>query len=123
MNNPREFDKVYTTTFYNTNKGIYKNQKNFFTGYTFLNNIKVKAISIQTITVQYVYSFLTLVDRNNNTVIYNGPFCDLQLDIIQPKSKLRLFNLDGANLLNSYWISTNTLGGSNDPLFSISFYS
>jgi hypothetical protein len=123
MNNPREFDKVYTTRFNNTNKGVYKNQKNYFSGYPFLNSIKVKGISIQTLNIQYVYTFLTLVDKNNNTVLYNMPFGELLLDIIQPKSKLRLFNLDGVNLLNSYWISTTNLGGSSDPLFTISFYS
>jgi hypothetical protein len=108
MNNTREFDKVYTALIYSQNRqNVRTNVQYYFEGYPFLRNIKVKAISITDINAAIVNdSFITISDSKKNTVLYNLPTSDLVLSNQYPKAKLRLYNIDGVNLLNSYWIFT-----------------
>lgn len=110
MNNPREFDKVYTANiFSNSRQTVSVNTQNYFNGYPFLRNIKVKAISITDIAASIANdSYISISDSKNNIVLFNVPTSDLDLSNQYPKAKLRLFNIDGINLLNSYWIYTGT---------------
>jgi hypothetical protein len=108
--NPREFDKVYTAEIYsNSRQTISTNVQNYFNGYPFLRGIKVKAISITNLTTSLVnYSFITISDVKKNIVVYNTPTSDLILSNYYPNGKLRLYNIDGVDLLNSYWTFTGT---------------
>lgn len=108
MNNPREFDKVYTALIYSQNRqNVRTNVQYYFEGYPFLRNIKVKAISITDINAAIVNdSFITISDSKKNTVLFNLPTSDLALSNQYPTAKLRLYNIDGVDLLNSYWIFT-----------------
>jgi hypothetical protein len=108
--NPREFDKVYTALIWSENRQNVKiNVPYYFNGYPFLRNIKVKAISITDILPSVAYdSLITISDSKKNTVLYNMPTSDLDLTNNYPKGKLRLFNIDGVDLLNSYWLYCGT---------------
>jgi len=110
MNNTREFDKVYTALIYSQNRqNVRTNVNYYFEGYPFLRNIKVKAISITDINAAIVNeSFITISDSKKNTVLFNMPTSDIVLSNQYPKAKLRLFNIDGVDLLNSYWNFTGT---------------
>ena len=72
MNNPREFDKVYTALIYSQNRqNVRTNVQYYFEGYPFLRNIKVKAISITDINAAIVNdSFITISDSKKNTVLF-----------------------------------------------------
>ena len=108
MNNPREFDKVYTALIYSQNRqNVRTNVNYYFEGYPFLRNIKVKAISISDINTAIINaSFITISDSKKNTVLFNMPTSDLVQSNQYPKAKLRLFNIDGVDLLDSYWSFT-----------------
>ena len=108
MSNSREFDKVYTALIYSQSRqNVRTNVQYYFDGYPFLKNIKVKAISISDINAAIINdSFITISDNKKNTVLFNLPTSDLDLSNQYPKAKLRLFNIDGVDLLNSYWIFT-----------------
>lgn len=108
IQNQREFNYVYTARIYYTNQqNVNPNVKNYFTGYPFLRDIKVKAISISNISVTIdLQSYISISDRKNNYSLFNYPTSDLQTNY--NRGKLRLFNIDGIDLLNSYWIYTGT---------------
>jgi hypothetical protein len=110
MNNTREFDKVYTASIYSQQRqNVRTNVNYYFEGYPFLRNIKVKAISISDINAAIVLnSFITISDSKKNTVLFDMPTSDLDLSTQYPKAKLRLFNIDGVDLLNSYWTFSGT---------------
>ena len=110
MSNCREFDKVYTANIYsNDRQQVSTNQQNYFTGYPFLRDIKVKAISITDINFSITNeSFITISDSKKNIRLYNLPTSDLILSNSYPSGKLRLYNIDGVDLLNSYWLFTGT---------------
>lgn len=125
--NQREFDKVYTITYTTPSNGIIvPNKKNYFSGYPFLRYIKPKAISINNLpSIIKYWSYLSINDKKENTVIFNYPFNDLYQTDNYPFAKLRLFNIDGVDLLNSYWLYTGnpiTYTSGNLPLFTLSFY-
>jgi hypothetical protein len=122
MNKPREFDKIYSINYIDNRQGNYvQNNNYYFDGYPFLRNIKVKAISIRSYIDPKVL-FLTLSDRNKNIKIYNFPFNDLIIPVSANNSKLRLFNLDGVDLLNSYWSVTTVPLIIPEKMFTINFY-
>lgn len=110
MNNQREFDKVYTANIYsNGRQTVNTNVQYYFNGYPFLRNIKVKAISITDLNSNLVNeSFITISDSKKNIRLYNVPTSDLILANDYPEAKLRLYNIDGIDLLNSYWIFNGT---------------
>jgi hypothetical protein len=127
MNNPREFDKVYTIRY--TIPAQYTvtiNKKNYFDGYPFIRNIKAKAISITNANTDLLNGgYISISDIKKNIVLFNVPMQDLYLADDYPKAKLRLVNIDGIDLLNSYWTYTGTTPFSvvaATNLFNLSFY-
>jgi hypothetical protein len=126
MNNPREFDKVYTALIWSQSRqNVRTNVQYYFDGYPFLRNIKVKAISISDInTAIQLNSFISICDSKKNTVLYNVPTSDLDLSNQYPKAKLNLYNIDGVDLLNSYWIFTGSSFSWVTPtvIMKINFY-
>lgn len=126
MNNPREFDKVYTALIYSQQRQtVQTNVRYYFDGYPFLRDIKVKAISVSDINPSIQNeSFLSISDTKNNTVLYNYPTADLDLSNEYPTAKLRLFSVNGIDLLNSYWIFTGTSFSWTSPtvIMKINFY-
>jgi hypothetical protein len=127
MNNPREFDKVFTVRY--TIPAQYTvtiNKKNYFDGYPFIRDIKPKAISITNSNNNLLTGgYITISDKKKNLVLFNVPLSDLYLENDYPKAKLRLVNIDGIDLLNSYWIYTGTSPFSVvavTNLFNLSFY-
>ena len=124
----REFDKVYTVNYILAAQGsVATNVKNYFTGFPFLRDIKPKAISVNNIlnTAISDSSYLTVSNTNGNNVLFNYPLSDLYLNDDYPSAKLRLFNIDGIDLLNTYWIYTGNVPFSviaQSTLFTISFY-
>lgn len=110
MANSREFDKVYTALIYSQSQQTVKtNVKYYFDGYPFLRDIKVKAISISDINPAIqLDSFISISDSKKNMVLFNMPTSDLDLSTQYPSAKLRLFNIDGVDLLNSYWLFSGT---------------
>lgn len=111
--NPRIFDKVYTANIYsNDRQTVNTNVQNYFNGYPFLRNIKVKAISITDLNSNLTLeSFISISDNQKNIRLYNVPTSDLIQNNNYPDAKLRLYNIDGVDLLNSYWLY-------NGPSFS-----
>jgi hypothetical protein len=126
MNNPREFDKVYTALIWSQSRqNVRTNVQYYFDGYPFLRNIKVKAISISDINTAIVNeSFISICDSKKNTVLFNVPTSDLNLSNEYPTAKLRLYNIDGVDLLNSYWIFTGSSFSWTSPtiIMKINFY-
>jgi len=127
MNNPREFDKVYTIRY--TIPAQYTvtiNKKNYFDGYPFIRNIKAKAISIINSNTNLLSGgYISISDNKKNMVLFNVPMQDLFLEDDYPSAKLRLVNIDGIDLLNSYWTYTgntpfSVVAATN--LFNLSFY-
>lgn len=128
INNQREFDKVYTVKYILRAQGsVATNVKNYFTGYPFLRSIKPKAISINQVSNTTITdsSYLNIADRKGNNVLFNIPLSDLYLADDYPSAKLRLVNIDGIDLLSSYWIYTGNVPFSvvaQTTLFTLSFY-
>jgi hypothetical protein len=126
MNNPREFDKVYTALIWSQGRqNVRTNVQYYFDGYPFLRNIKVKAISISDINASIVNeSFISICNSKKNTVLFNVPTSDLDLSNEYPTAKLRLYNIDGVDLLNSYWIFTGSSFSWVSPtvIMKINFY-
>jgi hypothetical protein len=126
--NPREFDKVYTIQYIVSAKnGIATNQKNYFTGYPFLRTIKPKAISVSNVINSTINldSYLSLSNEKKEYVLFNYPISDLNLSSFYPKGKLRLFKINGVDLLNSYWIYVGNTPFSvfvDTKIFDINFY-
>lgn len=108
ITNQREFDKVYSITVFSQNRqNVRPNQQYYFDGYPWLRDVKVKAISISNVNAAIAnQSYISLSDRNKNIVVYLNPTSDLDLSNQYPNSKLSLYNLDGVDLLNSYWLFT-----------------
>jgi hypothetical protein len=125
MINQREFDKVYTVGFILKAQGtVAVNKKNYFTGYPFLRNIKPKAISINNTSIAND-AYLSISNNKGNYCLFNFPMSDLYLTDDYPKAKIRLFNIEGVDLLNSYWIYAGTSPFSvvtETNLFNLSFY-
>lgn len=128
ITNQREFDKVYTVRYILSARGnVAKNVKNYFTGYPFLRSIKPKAISINQVINSTITdgSYLNISDNSGNYVLFNIPLSDLYLADDYPLAKLRLVNINGIDLLNSYWIYTGNAPFSvvnQTILFTLSFY-
>lgn len=124
INNQREFDKVYTVRYIQAAQStVALNKKNYFTGFPFLRSIRVKAISVNNNNIPDAY--LSISDSKGNYRLFNFPISDLVLSDDYPKAKLRLFNIDGIDLLNSYWIYSGTTPFSvvaQTQLFTVSFY-
>lgn len=124
--NQREFDKVYTIKFsipYQFTVTI--NKKNYFDGYPFLRDIKAKAISINNVNPLVLDAgYVSISDIKKNIVLFNVPLHDLYLADDYPSAKLRLVNIDGIDLLNSYWIYSGTPFSTTaqTTLFTLSFY-
>jgi hypothetical protein len=124
--NQREFDKVYTIKFsipYQFTVTI--NKKNYFDGYPFLRDIKAKAISINDVNPLVLDAgYVSVSDVKKNIVLFNVPLHDLYLADDYPAAKLRLVNIDGIDLLNSYWIYSGTPFSTTaqTTLFTLSFY-
>jgi hypothetical protein len=127
MNNAREFDKVYTISVNIPSKGLINlNQNYYFDGYPFLRNIKVKAISVNNLpNILQLTGYLTLSDSKKNIILNNYPLSDLLLINQSPKAKLRLFKIDGVDLLNSYFSQSSgyiNFSPTSGTLFNLNFY-
>lgn len=118
------FDNVYTAAVQSSG-AFYPNVKQFFDGYPFLKYINVKAITVKANALPTQCFYLTIVDKNKNQVLYNYPLQDLnQVSNSSAKvNNLRLFNINGIDLLSSYYIS-NTAFGSSATItqFYLNFY-
>jgi hypothetical protein len=125
--NQREFDKVYTIRYtIPAQFTVTINKKNYFDGYPFLRDIKAKAISINNPNQGILDAgYISISDVKKNIVLFNVPLHDLYLADDYPAAKLRLVNIDGIDLLNSYWIYTGNIPFSvvsQTTLFTLSFY-
>jgi hypothetical protein len=125
MINQREFDKVYTVRYILAAQGtVAVNVKKYFTGFPFLRYIKPKAISINNTNIAND-AYLNISDAKGNYCLFNYPMSDLYLTDDYPKAKLRLVNIEGIDLLNSYWIyagNTPFSAVAETTLFTLSFY-
>jgi hypothetical protein len=128
MNNPREFNNVYTVKYIAAaQSAVAINKKNYFTGYPFLRYITPKAISINDILNSDIRdsSYINISDVKGAIRLFNYSMSDLYLTDSYPKAKLRLVNIEGIDLLNSYWLYTGTVPFSvvkESTLFTLSFY-
>jgi len=127
MNNPREFNNVYTVKYIAAAQStIAVNKKNYFTGYPFLRFITPKAISINNILNSAIRdsSYINISDIKGNIRLFNYSMSDLYLTDDYPTAKLRLVNIEGIDLLNSYWTLTGTPFSvvTESTLFTLSFY-
>lgn len=127
IHNQREFNKVYTIAYtIPAQYTVIINKKNYFTGYPFLRDIKAKAISINNPNANVLNAgYLSISDIKNNIVLFNTPLTNLYLGDDYPSAKLTLVNIDGIDLLNSYWIYTGSSPFSTTAvttLFTLSFY-
>jgi hypothetical protein len=89
----------------------------YFTGYHFLNDKTVKAITISPIErgnplfYPYPRMYLTLQDTKGQQILYNYPVPDLiitskQNTTLNLESRMRLFKLPNVDLNNSYFMIT-----------------
>ena len=101
----------------------------YFTGYNFLKNKTIKAISVMDV---YGINFanagmmLTLRNVKGQDLLYNYPLSDLQVGDFSTGSntqKLRLFNLYDIDLNNSYYSQSVTIGyGFDARIFLLNFH-
>ena len=101
----------------------------YFTGYNFLKNKTIKAISVKDV---YGINFanagmmLTLRNVKGQDLLYNYPLSDLQVGDFSTGSntqKLRLFNLYDIDLNNSYYSQSVTIGyGFDARIFLLNFH-
>lgn len=119
--------EVPTRTLFNSSTKLYLNPA------PYLRNIKVAAIDFQygeNSNIFYTNSvYLTLVDNNNDTRLFNYPVNDLSNNFIAGTQsapyRLRLFKFDGIITENCYFtISTNTPASLVAPVIAgyINFY-
>lgn len=100
-----------------------------------LSTLKYKTIRAITISNQYIgvpgqtdQCYLTLVDSQHNTKLYNYPTEDLMdqtggnVPITPGITRIRLFNLQNIELQNSYFFFTNVTGPISGNIFDINFY-
>lgn len=127
----RIYDRVYTYQVY-VNIPANENIKIFFkSGLSTLKDKTIRAISASyynTIAGQTDQCWLTLVDKNHNTMLYNYPVVDLQ-DASNTGEvdnnfnyRLRLFKLHDIELQNSYFMYNNVTGPLTGNLFNLNFY-
>jgi len=106
--------------------------KTFFkSGLSDLKNKTIRGITVSNCFIgtpgQTDQIYITLLDRNNNTLLYNYPVVDL-LDLTGGnssninKTRLRLFNLTGLELQNSYFFIVNVTGPIQGKIFDLNFY-
>ena len=118
------FDNVYTAVV-QSSAPFQPNVKQFFDGYPFLKSINVKAITVKKGTIPPQFFYLTIVDKNKNQVLYNYPLEDLLQvsNAVTKQSNIRLFNINGIDLLSSYYVSNIGWGSpSTVTLFYLNFY-
>ena len=99
----------------------------YFTGYTFLRDKKVKAISVMPVLLNLaggIEIFLTLKNVADEQTIYNYPIQDLVVTFGGVNNnRLRLFNLENIELDNSYYLLSTNLGwGVTGRLFILNFH-
>ena len=99
----------------------------YFTGYTFLRDKKVKAISVMPVLLNLaggIDIFLTLKNVADEQTIYNYPIQDLVVTFGGVNNnRLRLFNLENIELDNSYYLLSTNLGwGVTGRLFILNFH-
>lgn len=99
----------------------------YFTGYTFLRDKKVKAISVMPVLLNLAGAseiFLTLKNVAGEQTIYNYPIQDLVVTFGGVNNtRLRLFNLENIELDNSYYLLSTNLGWAvTGRLFILNFH-
>ena len=100
----------------------------YFTGYTFLRDKKVKAISVMPVLLNLaggVDIFLTLTNVAKEQKLYNYPIQDLVVTGGGgvDNRRLRLFNLENIELDNSYYLLSTNLGWAvTGRLFILNFH-
>lgn len=112
------FTVQYTIKAFNS---INPSQRNYFTGFPNLYNIKVKALSVTNINPSITNAVLTLADRKKIIKLTNYPIIDLS---ITNNPRLKLFNIDGIDLTSSYWIigGSGVGFGTDTLLFNLHFH-
>ncbi len=124
--NTRIYTQVYTHQV-QTGDITNENVKIFFkSGLSYLKEKTIKAITINYDTFNIgttATGYLTLVDSNHNTILYNYPFRDLHGTTKSFPLRLRLFNLKNIELQNSYFFYRNLINPiTAGKLFDINFY-
>jgi hypothetical protein len=100
----------------------------YFTGYTFLRDKKVKAISVMPVLLNLAAGaniFLTLTNVAGDQKLYNYPIQDLVVTGGGGvnNQRLRLFNVENIELDNSYYLlSTNLSWVVTGRLFILNFH-
>jgi hypothetical protein len=130
MKTTRVYTQVYTFKV-DISGNLVANVKKFFaSGLSDLKNKTIRAITISntglTVPGSNGQIYLTFVDLNNNTLLYNYPGADL-IDLTggnasnPDRTRLRLFDLKGIELQNSYFfVADASIIGSSS--FDINFY-
>ena len=100
----------------------------YFTGYTFLRDKKVKAISVMPVLGNTVATriFLTIRNVAGEQILFNYPIQDLVVTgggINGDSTLLRLFNVENIELDNSYYLLSTNLGWAvTGRLFILNFH-
>lgn len=101
----------------------------YFTGYSFLLDKQVKAISIMETTANSCAGlslYLTLKDKSGKELLKNFPMSDLivvNTPLGSPLNRLRLFKLEGIDLNNSYYQQSLNVGfGFDARILIINFH-
>ena len=100
----------------------------YFTGYTFLRDKKVKAISVMPVLGNTVATriFLTIRNVAGEQILFNYPIQDLVVTgggINGDSTLLRLFNIQNIELDNSYYLLSTSLGWAvTGRLFILNFH-
>jgi hypothetical protein len=126
----RVYDNTYSVPFDAVlNLVVSSSVPYYFTGYNFLKNKTIKAISVMDV---YGINFanagmmLTLRNVKGQDLLYNYPLSDLQVGDFSTGSntqKLRLFNLYDIDLNNSYYSQSVTIGyGFDARIFLLNFH-
>jgi len=132
MKTTRVYTQVYSYSV-QVEQGANDSIKHFFK--SGLSTLKKKTIKAITVAFQYIgvpgqtdQCFLTLVDSNHNTKLYNYPTEDLMnqtggnIPVTPGVTRIRLFNLKDIELQNSYFFFTNVSGPISGHVFDINFY-
>ncbi len=126
--NARLFDNVYTFPVKVFNGQVVNNSvPQYFGNYPFLNDKRVKAISVQPVAWSPAVNsdyMITLIDVNGEQLLFNQPVSDLVVTVAGVnRTRLRLFNLFGIDLQRSYFSSVTGVGFiTNATLFNLNFY-
>ena len=130
----RIYDNLYTMPIIRTGGQNYTASTPIYFGQnTFIQNIKIKAISAFTNLVPLNATgdsyYLTLFNTQGEQILYNYPIDDFNntqyqaTGYITPPLKLRLCNLENVDLRRSYYISPfNTPSISSFEAFRLTFY-